>query len=393
MNKENLSLGLEPSYIMDLSAVANARKKEIGKDNVFDFSLGSPYAEPPKKLKAKIKEFLSKKSAVELHGYTPTRGIYSARKAIADDLGKKFGLSLDPDLVYLTCGASSAIALSINALAEPGEEVILFAPYFSEYKELTRAAKVNVVEVQPDKDFQPDVSLLEKAINKKTRIIIMNSPNNPTGVLINETRMKEITDLLNKKEQEYGTPIYIIYDEPYRELVYDGKKLAHPLNYYDDVVVNYSFSKFLSIPGERIGYILVSSKCKEAKDIIASVDGTARKFGYVCAPSLFQHLIPELINEKVNLAFYQKNRDYFYQELTRIGYEVVHPDGAFYMFVKALGDDSEKFALKARDHELFFLPSEPFGYKGYVRISYSVPFNTIKNSIPAFKKLFDDYKR
>ena len=346
-----------------------------------------------KKLKMEIIELLKKESSVELHGYTSAPGIFSARKAIVDNLNQRFDVSASPDLIYLTSGASSSLAITINAIIEPGDEVILFAPYFSEYIELINGAKGKPVEVAPDQDFLPDISLLEKKINKHTRLVIINYPHNPSGVLINEARMKELTALLAKKEEEYGHFIYLLSDEPYRELIYNEEKYVSPLSYYDNTVISYSFSKSLSVPGERIGYILVNSRCKESKDLLAAVDGVSRKFGYVCAPSLFQHLIPELINEQVDLGFYKKNRDYLYEQLTSIGYEMVHPDGAFYIFLKALEEDANKFALKAREHELFFVPSDPFGMKGYVRIAYCVDFNTIKNSIPAFKKLFDDYKR
>lgn len=394
MNKQSFNFGIEPSPIRKLFEYGKKRKMEIGEDNVFDFSLGNPSVEPPAKLKEKLLEIINSSSSLELHGYTSAAGDMKAREAIAKELSKRFDFEVLPELIFLTCGATASLTVSLNSVIEKdGDEVILFAPYFMEYKVFIEAAHGKAVVVNPDANFKPLIDDFEKKITDRTVAVIMNSPNNPSGVAYDDLTLKKLCSVLKKKEKEYGHPIYVISDEPYRELYYLDGSYPFIFRYYDNALINYSFSKNLSIPGERIGYVLVNKNCVDAGKLFITIAGAARKGGYVCAPSLMQHLIPHLVEEKVDLSTYKKNRDLIYQSLKDIGYEVIYPDGAFYLFVKALEEDDQAFSDKAKEYELLLVPSHGFGVKGYVRIAYCVDYEMIKRSIPAFKKLFDEYRR
>lgn len=387
-----LEIGYSQSTIRDLYTYGLQRKAEIGEDKVFDFSIGNPSIPAPSIVNETLVKLLIEEDSVKLHGYTVSAGDKSVRDAIASYLHKTYGTKLDGKYIFLTCGAAASLAIVIKALITPGEEVIVFAPHFPEYRTYTEAMGGVLVPVLPDKDFLPDFGDLEKKITKKTKIVLYDSPNNPTGAFYDENTIKKLASILLKKEKEYGHPIYLVSDEPYRELLYKNEKYPFVTNYYDNSLVCYSFSKCLSLPGERIGYIVVNPKCENVSDVYAVVCGAASMLGYICAPALFQHLLPHILGHTSDLSEYKKNQELLYNSLKEIGYEVIKPTGAFYLFVKALEEDAEKFSEVAKKFELLLVPSDPFDYKGYVRIAYCVSYQQIVNSLPAFKKLYNYYK-
>jgi aspartate aminotransferase len=294
----------------------------------------------------------------------------------------------------MTCGAAASLTISLRALLNSGEECIVFAPFFTEYRVFIENAGGKVVVSKPqEKTFQIDVEDFESKINESTKAVIMNSPNNPSGVVYSEKTILDVCEILKNKEKEYGHPIYLIADEPYRELVFDGTPVPYLMNYYDDTIVCYSYSKALSLPGERIGYIAVSPKMQDSVNVYLAVCGAGRSLGYVCAPSLFQQVIKKTIGAKVDVNVYKENRDILYGALTEYGYECVHPDGAFYLFVKALEDDAYKFFERAKEKEILVVPCDDFGVSGYVRIAYCVDKKRIVNALPAFKELAESYKK
>ena len=387
-----LDIGYSQSTIRDLYTYGLQRKKEIGDDNVFDFSIGNPSIPAPGIVNESLIKILSEKDSVKVHGYTVSSGDINVRNAIADYLNKTYKTNLIGKYIFLTCGAGAALAIVTKAFVNRGEEVIVFAPHFPEYRTYTEAIGGVLVPVKPDPDFFPDFNDLEKKITNKTRIVLYDSPNNPTGAFYTEDIIQKIASILSKKEKEYGHPIYLVSDEPYRELLYNNEEYPFVTNYYDNSLVCYSFSKCLSLPGERIGYVLVNPKCQDVEDVYAVICGAASMLGYICAPALFQHLIPYVLGYTSNLEEYKINRDYLYNSLKEIGFDVIYPTGAFYLFMKALEDDAEKFSEVAKKYELLIVPSDPFDYKGYVRIAYCVSYKQIVNSIPAFRKLFDYYE-
>lgn len=388
--EKTLSWGKTRSSIRELSEYGSIRKKEIGPQNVFDFSLGNPSLPPPSCLDQAIIDIISSKKP-GIHGYTTACGILSLRKKIATNLQHIYALDADPNLVYVTCGAAAALCISLKAILIPGDEVVVLSPFFPEYRVFTEGMGGVLKAVPATSDFRVDPESLEKTITKKTRAMIINSPNNPTGMLLTKEDIKTISDILIRHSTKNQRTIYLISDEPYREIVYDGVKVPSVLGIYDDSIMCYSFSKSLSIPGERIGYILINSKAKEAVDLYASVMGAGRSLGYVNPPSLFQHVIERCIGEISDISQYLKNRDILCDSLQKIGYNFIHPDGAFYLFVKALEPDAKAFSERAKKHELLLVPSDDFGCRGYVRVSYCVAESVIKNAMPAFKELYDEY--
>ena len=387
-----LEIGYSQSTIRDLYTYGIERKRVIGEDKVFDFSIGNPSIPAPRIVNETIKRLLEEENSVKMHGYTVSAGDENVRRAIAEYLSKTYKANLNGKYIFLTCGAAASLAISIKALVAPGEEVIVFAPHFPEYRTYTEAIGATLVPVLPDSSFLPDFSDFEKKITNKTRMVIYDSPNNPTGAFYDEQTIVKMASILNKKEKEYGHPIYLVSDEPYRELLYEGQEYPFVTNYYRNSLVCYSFSKCLSLPGERIGYIVVNPLADDVEDVYAVVCGAASMLGYICAPALFQHLVPYVLGYTSDLNEYKINRDILYKALTDIGYDVVYPHGAFYLFVKALEEDAERFSEVAKEFELLLVPSNPFDYEGYVRIAYCVSRNTILNAIPAFEKLYERYQ-
>jgi len=394
INEKSFLLGNTGSAIRELFEYGKKRKEIVGEENVFDYSIGNPSIPSPAIVNETLIKLLKEKEATSLHGYTSGVGDLNVRRAIADYINKTYGVSEKLELIYMTCGAAASLTITMNAILNEGEEIIALAPFFPEYRVFCEKAG-GVLKVVPcnTKDFQIDFEALENAISKKTKGIIINSPNNPTGVVFKEDTIVRLANLLNKKQEEFKHEIFIISDEPYRELVYDKDTVVpYVTKYYNNTIVCYSFSKSISLPGERIGYILVGEKCFDAITVYKAIAGAGRSLGFVCAPALFQYMIPSILGYTSDLSVYKKNRDVLYKALTEYGYEIAFPDGAFYLWVKALEEDANQFAEHAKKFELLLVPSDSFGMKGYVRIAYCQDPKMIERSLPAFKKLILDYK-
>jgi len=388
-------LGSKRSIIREIFEYSKARAAEIGAENVFDFSLGNPSVPAPAEVNDTIRELLETENSVLLHGYTSAQGDAKVRTTIADSIRARFGVDITPNHIYMTCGAAASLSICLKAVIEEdsADECIVFAPFFTEYRVFIENAGGKIVVSKPmEKTFQIDIADFESKINPNTKAIILNSPNNPSGVVYSEETIKAVCELLAQKSAAYGHPIYLIADEPYRELVYSDVTVPYLMNYYDNTLVCYSYSKSLSLPGERIGYIAVSPKMEDGTSIYLAVCGAGRSLGYVCAPSLFQQVISRCMNAKVDIEIYRENRDLLYNNLTSYGYECVKPDGAFYLFVKALEEDAYKFYEKAKEHEILVVPCDDFGVSGYVRIAYCVDKARVLGALPAFEKLAREYK-
>ncbi|MCR5430645.1 MAG: pyridoxal phosphate-dependent aminotransferase [Eubacterium sp.] len=388
-----VKFGKVRSEIRDVFEYSQKRKAEIGEENVYDFSIGNPSVPAPECVNDAIKELVDTCDSISLHGYTSAQGDADVRKTVAEHLNKRFDAAISADNIYMTCGAAAALSIVMNACMQPGEECLVIKPYFPEYAVFIERTGAKVVEVEPeDKTLQLDIENIEKAINEKTKAIIINSPNNPCGVVYKKEKILALCELLKAKEEEYGHPIFIITDEPYRELIYDDIEVPYLINYYDNTFSCYSYSKALSMPGERIGYIVVSPKIAKYEDAYAAVCGSGRALGYVCAPSLWQKVTAKCIDSTADLSVYKKNRDLFYNSLTEMGFECVYPDGAFYLFVKAMEEDSRAFAQMCKKHEILVVPADSFGMPGYVRISYCVNTKQIEDALPAFRAVAEEYK-
>ncbi len=390
--KRMKELGEKRSVIRELFEYGNKRKAEIGTENVFDFSIGNPSVPAPEKLSEELCRLLTEENPLSVHGYTSAPGDLSARKTIADDLNERFGTSFGPEHLYLTCGAAASLTISLSAVVNDGDEVILFAPFFPEYSVFVETAGGKPVIVPCKRtDFQIDFEKLSEAINEKTAAVIINSPNNPSGAVFSKESIEKLGKILSEAEEKFNRKIHLISDEPYRELVYGDTEIPFVTKYYNDTIICYSWSKSLSLPGERIGYILVSPENPDWKALYSGICGAGRALGFVCAPSLFQKMIPKCIKMTSDISVYRKNRDLLYSALTEMGFEAVRPDGAFYLFVKSPEADANAFSEKAKKYEILVVPSDDFGIEGFVRISYCVPTKQIERSLPAFKKLSEEY--
>lgn len=394
INEKNLQLGKVRSSIRELYEYGKKLKAEIGEENVYDFSLGNPSVPAPKEIEEELKNLINGVNPVLLHGYTSAQGDFSARKAVACNINNRFNTALTPECIYLTCGAAASLTITLNALLNPGDEVITFSPYFPEYKVFTQAAGGKLIAVKTRTDnFQIDFNELNAALSPKTKAVIINSPNNPTGVVYGEENVKKLCNVLKRFSSKNSTEIYLISDEPYRELVYDKSIIVpYVMNYYDKSIVCYSYSKSLSLPGERIGYIAVNNAFDGWQKVYAAVCGAGRALGYVCAPALFQRLIEKTVDKTADFSVYKNNRDLLLNALTEYGYQAVKPDGAFYLFIKSFEADSDAFAERAKKFNLLIVSSKSFGVEGYARISYCVDSEMIKRSLPAFKALAASYK-
>ncbi len=392
-NERMCGLGSRRSVIRELFEFGKKMAVEVGADKVFDFSLGNPNVPAPKCVKQAILELNNIPDSTLIHGYTSAQGDLSVRRAICESINRRFDVGMTPDLIYMTCGAAASLCITLNALNSKSDEFVIFAPYFPEYRVFIEAAKGIPMEVLfTEPNFYPDLKTFESSLNKNTKAVILNSPNNPCGVVYSEDTVKSIVEILKKKSAEFGTRIFLIADEPYREIVYDGVTVPYPMNYYDDVVVCYSYSKSLSLPGERIGYIALSPKAMDKEKLYAAICGAGRALGYVCAPSLFQKVVEKCIDAKPDVSAYKRNRDLIKDALISFGYTVVNPDGAFYLFVKALESDANKFSERAKEFGLLLVPGDDFAAPGYVRIAYCVSHDMIERSLPAFKALAESYR-
>lgn len=391
INQKSVQLGSVRSVIRELFEYGKKRKAQIGEDNVFDFSLGNPSVPPPAQVEEALENVLKTRDPVQVHGYTSAQGDASVRSAIAGYISKNYGVPQTADLIYMTCGAAASLAITFNALLNAGDEVITIAPYFPEYKVFCEHAGGVLVPVKGEAGtFQPDIAAVRAAITPKTKAVLINSPNNPSGVVYSEERITQLCKVL-KECKERGQTIYLIADEPYRELVFGGVKVPYIMNYYDESIVCYSFSKSLSLPGERIGYIAIAPAMRNAGEVYAAVCGAGRALGYVCAPALFQLIIPEVLGLTADISVYERNRDTLSAALESYGFTVVRPDGAFYLFVQSPEPDSDALAERAKEHELLIVSAKSFGVEGYVRISYCVSPEMIARSLPAFRALALSY--
>ena len=395
VNESMYQLGSVRSAIRELFEYGKKRAEIVGRENVYDFSIGNPSIPAPQIVNDTIKELVTNYDSVELHGYTSAQGDAKTRAAIAEFLNNTHGTNFTGDNFYMTMGAAASLSICFHALtSDVYDEFIAIAPYFPEYKVFVNAAGAKLVEVPADTEhFQIDFAALEERINEHTRAVIINSPNNPSGTVYSEETIEKLADLLDGKSKEIGRPIFIISDEPYREIVYDGIKVPFVTKYYDNTLVCYSYSKSLSLPGERIGYVLVPDEVYVKNELYAAVCGAGRALGYVCAPSLFQKMIIRCQGATGDISAYKKNRDLLYEGLTNIGYKCFKPDGAFYMFVKALEDDSNAFCEKAKEEDVLIVAADGFGCPGWVRISYCVDEEMIKRSMPAFERIYNKYNR
>lgn len=384
--------GSKSSVIRELFAYGLERKKIVGEDKVYDFSLGNPSIPAPMEVKKALLELLEE-PAEALHGYSPASGDPEVRKTLAESLNRRFGTSYTEDNLYMTVGAAASLRISIQAIANPEDEFITFAPFFPEYSVWVADAQARLLVTPADtKNFQIHFDSLKQMITPKTKGIIINSPNNPSGVVYSEETIQRLALLLEQKQREYQTTIYLITDEPYREIVYDNLSVPYVPRYYNNTILCYSYSKSLSLPGERIGYILTPDEADDAARLKAAIAGAGRALGYVCAPVLFQKAIARCADLKTNISAYEKNRDLLYHGLTSLGYECVRPQGAFYLFVKSPEPDAGAFSERAKKYDLLIVPSDSFGCPGYVRISYCVAEKTIKDALPAFASLIKEYQ-
>ena len=392
INEKAYELGSKRSVIREIFEYAKKRSAEIGGENVFDFSIGNPSVPAPKEVGEAIARITTELDPVKLHEYTSAQGDKTVRDKIAANYVRRFGVALSGDDLYMTCGAAASLTITFKALACEGDEFIVFAPYFPEYAVFVANAGAKLVVLPSKEDMQPDFDALESVLNPRVKGVLINSPNNPSGAVYGVETMRKLADILQVKSEAFGAPVYLISDEPYRELVYDKETVVPcPMAYYKNTVVCYSYSKSLSLPGERVGYIAVNPSAEDAKGVYAAVCGAGRALGFVCAPALFQRVAAECDGMTADLSVYKRNRDLLYNGLKEYGYTCVYPDGAFYLFVKALEEDAAAFCERAKKHELLLVNGADFGAEGWVRIAYCVQTERIEKALPLFKKLADEY--
>ena len=391
VSETSLALGTSRSCIRELFEYGLRQAAVVGKENVFDYSLGNPSIPSPPEVNQAIISTIQEMDSLDIHGYTPAPGAMPARKAIADDLNARFHTSIRGENIFFTCGAAPALISVIRALAVEGAEIMAIAPFFPEYRPFTEQNGASFVVVPADtKSFQISMEAVEARITPHTQAVIINSPNNPSGVVYTRETLSSLGELLTRKSAEYGHPIYIIADEPYRELVYDGVEVPFIPTIYPNTIVCYSYSKSLSLPGERIGYVCVPDQVEDSADVYAAVAGAARAMGHVCAPSLQPLVVARCASVRPDLEAYDRNRNALYDALISYGYECVKPNGAFYMFVKAPGGSSKAFSDKAKEKNLLLVPGDDFGCPEFFRICTCVSYDMIQRSLPVFKELIED---
>ena len=392
-NKEMYALGSQGSAIRELFAYGQAQAAKVGKENVFDFSIGNPTVPAPSCIRESIEHILATRESAAIHGYTAAAGDLAVRKGLAEYMNKTYNAGVGADNFYMTCGAAASLTISLKAIVEdPDDEIIVVAPFFPEYTVFIANAGAKEVMLPPDTDhFQIKLDELEAAITPHTRALIVNSPNNPAGTVYSRETMEKVAAILKKKSAEIGHTIYLISDEPYREITYDGLEILYMPAIYPDTLVCYSYSKSLSLPGERIGYILVPDSVSD-KDVYPAVSGAGRAMGFVCAPHLFQDVVLQCLGKTSDMSIYDANRKLLYNGLKDMGYDCVYPQGAFYLFVKSPEPDAKAFSDKAKALNLLIVPADSFGCPGYVRVSYCVEADMIRRSFAAFQKLIDQYK-
>ena len=364
-----------------------------GAENVYDFSLGNPNVAAPEAVKQAILELLEDEDPVVLHGYTNSNSGYAdVREAVAESLNERFGTAFGGKNIVMTVGAAGGLNVILKTLLNPGDEVIVFAPYFGEYRSYTNNYDGVLVEISPNTvDFQPKLDEFEEKITVKTKAVIVNTPNNPTGVVYSEETIRKLAAIMEAKQKEFGTEIYLISDEPYRELVYDGAEVPYLTKYYDNTIVGYSYSKSLSLPGERIGYLVIPDEVTDSEIVLSAANVANRILGFVNAPTLQQKIVKKCLNEKTDISFYNRNRETLYQGLADCGFECIKPEGAFYLFVKSPVADEKEFCQAGKKYNILMVPGSSFGCPGYVRLAYCVAYETIVNSLPKFAELAKEY--
>jgi len=391
ISKKMLDLGTKRSVIRDIFEYGNKLAKEIGAENVLDFSLGNPSTPAPREVANTIKYMVEGLSPKDYNSYTSSAGDTDTRLEVAKNLNKRFSTDYTDKNIFMTCGASASLNIIFKAIIESDDEIIVNIPYFPEYKVFIEGQGGKPVFAKCSENLCLDISEIENKINENTKAILINSPNNPSGVIYPKENLSALTELLERKQNEYSHPIFLISDEPYRELVFTDEKPEFLPNLYNNTLVAYSWSKSLSLPGERIGYILVPNEVKNHEDVFAAVGGAARVLGHVCAPSMFQYVVKSCVDVEPNIGVYRTNRNILFKELLKMGYTVANPDGAFYMFIKSPNNDGVDFCERAKEYNMLLVPGEGFGMKEYVRLSFCVETEKIEKSIDIFKKLISEY--
>jgi len=387
------SMVANSSAIRAMFEEGNRLAQIYGRENVYDFSLGNPNVPAPKVVRDAIIEILIEEDPVTLHGYTSSNAGYpEVRKAVADSLNQRFGTQFNMENIVMTVGAAGGLNVALKILLNPGDEVITFAPYFGEYRSYTANYDGVLVEISPNTEsFQPKLDEFEAKITKNTKAVIVNTPNNPTGVVYSEETIRKMTMIMEAKQKEFGTDIYLISDEPYRELAYDGVVVPYLTKYYDNTIVVYSFSKSLSLPGERIGYLVIPNEAADSEDLQSAASVATRILGFVNAPTLQQKMVVKCLNEQTDISYYDRNREILYNGLAECGFECIKPEGAFYLFVKSPTADEKAFCEAAKKYNILVVPGSSFGCPGFVRLAYCVAYETIINALPKFRELAKEY--
>lgn len=395
LSKKYLAVSGQRSVIRDIFEYGKQRSTVVGEENVYDFSIGNPSVPAPASVNDTAIRIMKTQDSCKVHGYPSAVGYDDTREAIASQLNERFGMHYHKNNIFMTNGAASAISLCFRAVTDAycEDEIIVCAPYFPEYKCFIEGAGVKVTEVAADvSDFQINFKELEQKINAHTRAIIINSPNNPTGVVYSEDTLKKLASVLEEASNKFGRPIYIISDEPYREIVFGGKVVPYVPHYYKNTLVCYSYSKSLSIPGERVGYIAFTDDIADAEDMFGTIGAVAREMAYVGVPSLFQMVVRDCVNDTSDISVYEKNKNIIYKALTDMGYSCVEPDGTFYIFPKCLEEDAQSFCDRAKQYDVLVVPSDSFSCSGHFRMSYCVPTERVEKALPLFEKLMKDYR-
>ena len=393
ISKKMENMVANSSAIRAMFEEGNRLAKIYGPENVYDFSLGNPNVPAPESIKQAIIEIVQEENPIKLHGYTNSNAGYSeVRQAVAESLNQRFGTSFGERNITMTVGAAGGLNVALKVLLNPGDEVIVFAPYFGEYRSYTNNFDGVIVEISPNTEtFQPKLDEFAEKITEKTKAVIVNTPNNPTGVVYSEETIQKLAAIMKEKQEKYGHEIYLVSDEPYRELAYDGVEVPYLTKYYDNTIVCYSYSKSLSLPGERIGYLVIPDEVSESEKVNAAANVANRILGFVNAPTLQQKVVARCLNEETDLSYYNRNRETLYNGLIDCGFTCIKPEGAFYLFMKSPVENEKEFCEAAKEFNILIVPGSSFGCPGYVRIAYCVAYETIVNALPKFKELSKKY--